>query len=87
MRMEGLFPWEQATPAKVESSKGAKNQLFDIEDHEGADDAGDEADEERRHGLNEAGGLGDGGQSGDRAECSGQRDTPEAATALVRKDF
>src|SRR5208337_3663683 len=47
-------------------------ELFDVEDHEGADDAGDEADQERAHGLNKSGGLGDGGQSGDRAGDSAQ---------------
>ena len=47
-------------------------ELFDAEDHEAADDAGDAADGESRHGLNEAGGLGDGGQSGDRAGDSAQ---------------
>ena len=52
-------------------AKGVKGvvvteEALDLKDHEGAEDAGDEADGERGEGLNEAGGRGNGDQPGDR---------------------
>jgi len=59
-------------PPTAVNAKGVEGvvvaeELFDIEDHEGANDSGDESDDERAHGLNISGGLGDGGQSSDRS--------------------
>jgi hypothetical protein len=69
---------KEAGEQRAEGSAGAVNakgvervvvaeEAFDHEDHEEADDAGDEADGQRAHGLDKAGGLGDGDQAGDRA--------------------
>jgi len=65
------------------------------EDHEEAEDAGEESDDQRREGLHKAGGGGDGHQSGDRAGDGAQgcglavvihseMDQPMAAAAAAK---
>ncbi len=51
-------------------------------DHEEAEDAGDQADQQRGHGLNKTAGRGNGHQSGDRA-----RDCSQGARLAVFEPF
>src|ERR1017187_1165404 len=50
----------------------AEHALY-LEDHKGAEEAGDDADEQGREGLNEPRGGGDGDQAGDRAGDGAER--------------
>src|ERR1019366_5194997 len=60
----------------------AEHALY-LEDHEGAEEARDDANEQGREGLNEAGGGGDGDQAGDRAGDGAAGDVDYGATGKI----